>query len=193
MSAYAVRLTPGLASGPFRLLVPGTVKGHPRPVVSVPTNNPTYREIVRAELTRRGLTGAKVNVLGVTRTDLDGNGTQEVILEAAHFAGRQGLDPPPVGMPGDYSLLLLRQVMNGRVVTTVLGEHLAPRTPWDPGSDQPMPMATLYRLAGIADLNGDGRMEVVTFGAYYEGYALDVNEWRSGSGLKSRLQGGCGV
>ncbi|MFD1732988.1 hypothetical protein ACFSC4_20665 [Deinococcus malanensis] len=95
----------------------------------MPTNNPTYREIVRAELTRRGLTGAKVNVLGVTRTDLDGNGTQEVILEAAHFAGRQGLDPPPVGMPGDYSLLLLRQVMNGRVVTTVLGEHLAPARP----------------------------------------------------------------
>ena len=190
--AHEVRLTPATPQKTFRLLTPASPKLRPRPVVSLPTNNSTYREVVRAELLKRGLSNPQVNLLGVTRADLDGNGTEEVIVEAAHFAERSGLYPPPVGAPGDYSLLLLRQVVNGRVVTTVLGDHVAPRTPWDPGSDRPMPMATLYRLAGVADLNGDGRMELVTFGSYYEGYGLNVQEWTP-KGWKSRLEGGCGV
>lgn len=190
--AYGVALTPTAPAQGFRLLTLPSLKAQPRPVASLPTNSAPYREIVRAELVRRGVPSPRVNLLGITRADLDGNGTEEVIVEAAHFAGRPGLYPPPVGAPGDYSLMLLRQVVHGKVVTTVLGEHVAPRKPWDSGSGDVMPMATLYRLAGVADLNGDGRMEIVTFGAYYEGYGLDVQEWRPG-GWKSRLEGGCGV
>ncbi|UQN08592.1 hypothetical protein [Deinococcus sp. QL22] len=192
-TAFAVPFPSSPAPETFRLLVPGALQGRPRPVVSLPINNPTYRDIVRNELASRGLLNAKVNLLGITRMDLDGNGTQEVIVEAAHFTDRHDLFPPPVGVPGDYSLLLLRQVVNGRVVTTPVGVHLAPQPRWDPSSDTPMPLATLYRLAGVADLNGDGRMEIITFGSYYEGYALNVSEWSPRSGLQSRLQGGCGV
>lgn len=191
--AFRVKVTPAAAPTTFRLFTSGNLNAWPRRVVSLPTTNAAYREIVRGELVKRGLRSPRVRLLGLTRADLDGNGSQEVIVEAASFAGRTGLFPPPVGQAGDYSLMLLRQVVNGRVVTTVLGEHVAPRTPWDPGSDVPMPMATLFRLAGVADLNGDGRMEIVSFGSYYEGYALDVSEWTPGGGLKTRLEGGCGV
>lgn len=190
--AYEVGLKPATSPGTFRLLTARQRELRPRPVASLPTTHPTYREIVRAELVGRGLKASQVNLLGVVRADLDGDGTQEVVIEAAHFAGHRGLYPPPVGAPGDYSLLLLRQVVRGRVVTTALGAHVAPQTPWSPGSDLPMPMATLFRLAGVADLNGDGRMELVTFGSYYEGYALAVQEWTPG-GWKVRLEGGCGV
>ncbi|MFC6801347.1 hypothetical protein ACFQDE_06025 [Deinococcus caeni] len=38
-------------------------------------------------------------------------------------------------------------------------------------------MATQYRLAGVADLNGDGRMELVLHDAYYEGADFTVSEW----------------
>ncbi|EYB67317.1 hypothetical protein DEIPH_ctg044orf0033 [Deinococcus phoenicis] len=190
--AFEVALTPAASRNTFRLFTDGKLNARPRPVRSLPNSNAVYREIVRAELVKRGLKNPHVNLLGLTRVDLDGNGSEEVIVEAAHFAERSGLYPPSVGQPGDYSLLLLREVVKGQVVTTVLGEHVAPQKPWTPGDAEPMPMALLYRLAGVADLNGDGRMELVTFGAYYEGYGLGVLEWTPG-GWKTRLEGGCGV
>ncbi|GAA5512604.1 hypothetical protein Dcar01_01320 [Deinococcus carri] len=190
--AFGVPLTPAASGNTFRLFTDAGLKAWPRPVLNLPTTNAVYRDIVRAELVKRGLKNPQVHLTGLTRVDLNGDGRAEVIVEAAHFAERSGLYPPPVGQPGDYSLLLLREVVRGRVVTTVLGEHVAPLKPWTPGDPEPMPMALLYRLAGVADLNGDGRMELVTFGAYYEGYGLDVREWTPG-GWKTRLEGGCGV
>ena len=148
---------------------------------------------MRAELKRRGLPNPQVTLTRLIRADLDGNGTQEVIIEARHFQNGRDDFPPPVGQPGDYSLLLLRAVVGGKVVTTVLGEHIAPQTPWDSGSSDPMPMATLHRLAGVADLNGDGRMELVLYGAYYEGSGFSVQQWTP-AGLKGTpLESGCGV
>ncbi|WP_221090801.1 VCBS repeat-containing protein [Deinococcus aquaedulcis] len=183
--------TPALPGG--ALFVGAAIRPQPRPVTLLPTANATYAALVRAELVRRGLTAPTVHLTRLVRTDLDGNGTQEVLIEASRFAGRSGDFPPPVGQRGDYSVLLLRHVVNGRAVTTVLGEHVAPLTPWDPGSDAPMPMATLYRLAGVADLNGDGRMELAVYGAYYEGAAVSVLEWSPAGVRQTPLESGCGV
>ncbi|WP_295815223.1 hypothetical protein [uncultured Deinococcus sp.] len=165
----------------------------PRPVTALPLTSAAYREVVRQELVRRGVRAPVVTLTAVIRTDLDGNGTQEVIVEAGRYRGRSGNFPPPTGQPGDYSLLLLRHVVGGRAVTTVLGAHVAPATPWDPGSGDAMPLAVLSRLAGVADLNGDGRMEVLTSGTYYEGEAFAAHEWTPAGGLKLRLETGCGV
>ncbi|MFC6662070.1 hypothetical protein [Deinococcus multiflagellatus] len=165
----------------------------PRPVTVLPTANPTYAALVKAELQRRGLRAPVVTLTRLVRTDLDGNGAQEVLIEASRFRERSGDFPPPVGQPGDYSLLLLRHVVNGRAVTTVLGGHVAPLTPWDPDAGAPMPMATLYRLVGVADLNGDGRMELALSSAYYEGAGVSVLEWRPAGVRRTPLESGCGV
>ncbi|PTA68303.1 hypothetical protein [Deinococcus arcticus] len=182
---------PALPGG--ALFVGGGGRPQPRPVTLLPTTNATYAALVRAELVRRGLQAPVVRLTRLVRADLDGNGTQEVLIEASRFRERSGHFPPPVGQSGDYSLLLLRQVVAGRAVTTVLGEHVAPLKSWDPGSDAPMPMATLYRLAGVADLNGDGRMELAVFGAYYEGAGVSVLEWTPAGVRQTPLESGCGV
>ncbi|WP_189072564.1 hypothetical protein [Deinococcus sedimenti] len=187
----AVTLTP--AREGLAILTSARLNAQPRAVTALPTRNATYEAAVRTELTRRGLRNPQVSITRLIRTDLDGNGTQEVLIEASRFQERNGDFPPPVGQPGDYSLLLLRAVVNGKVVTTVVGEHIAPLKPWDPGSSAPMPMATLHRLAGVADLNGDGRMELVLYGAYYEGSGFSVQQWTP-AGLKGTpLESGCGV
>lgn len=191
--AYTVPVTPDAPTTAFQVFTAAGLNARPRPVTALPTSNATYREVVRRELVRRGVRSPNVQLSALIRTDLDGDGTQEVIVEAAHFAERSGLFPPPVGSPGDYSLLLLRHVVAGQLRTVVLGEHLAPRTPWNPESSEPMPMATLARLAGVADLNGDGRMELLVFGAYYEGYSYAAQEWTPAGGVKTRLDSGCGV
>jgi hypothetical protein len=191
--SFDLGLSPLKASPTFRIVTPAAVNARPRPVTVLPARNETYRRIVREELVRRGLPNPRVELLGLTRADLDGDGTEEVIVEAAHYAGSSGLFPPPVGRPGDYSLLLLRWVRNGQAHTTVLGASLGPRTPYNPESGSPMPLASLYRLAGLADLNGDGRLEIITFSSYYEGYALTASEWTPQGGVRPRLETGCGA
>ncbi|THF84769.1 hypothetical protein E7T09_19230 [Deinococcus sp. KSM4-11] len=191
--AYQVPLTPESPASAFEVFTTSAQVLQPRPVTLLPTSNTTYREIVRQELVRRGVRSPVVTITTLLRTDLDGNGTQEVVIEASRFQERSGNFPPPTGQPGDYSLLLLRHVAGGKAVTTVLGEYVAPPTPYDPASTAPMPLATTYRLAGLADLNGDGRVELITYGAYYEGDSFAAQEWTPASGLKVRLETGCGV
>lgn len=190
--ASHVALSPPPRLTTFAVATTATSRARPRPVTVLPTTGAVYRAAVRDELVSRGLRAPAVNLTRVVRADLDGNGTDEVIVEARRFAEGSGLYPPPSGQPGDYSLLLLRHVAGNRVQTTVLGAYVALRAR-DPNSPDFGPLAHVYALAGVADLNGDGRMEVLTFGAYYEGYALTASEWTPQAGLRTRLETGCGA
>ncbi|MVN88025.1 hypothetical protein GO986_14820 [Deinococcus sp. HMF7620] len=190
-SEVAVRPAAQLALS--TLFVAGGMRAQPRPVTVLPNTNAVYASLVRAELVRRGLQNPNVRITRLVRADVDGNGTQEVIIEASRFAERSSESPPPVGQPGDYSLLLLRHVAGSGVKTVTLGAHVAPLKPWDPGSDVPMPMANLYRLVGLADLNGDSRMEIAVQAAYYEGVGVGVAEWKPSGLRQTPLESGCGV
>lgn len=190
--AFGVTLSPPPRFATPAVATSAGVRSRPRPVTVLGTTGAVYRAAVREELVRRGLREPTVNLTRVVRADLDGNGTDEVIVEARRFAEGSGLYPPPSGQPGDYSVLLLRHVVGNRVRTSVLGAFVS-LTARDPNSTEFGPLANVYALAGVADLNGDGRMEVITFGAYYEGYALTASEWTPGGGLRPRLETGCGA
>ncbi|CAM3656645.1 hypothetical protein [Deinococcus frigens] len=195
VDAYGVPVKPANSSNQFQVFTAAALNARPRPVTALPTGNAIYRQIVRAELIKRGVKNPIVQLVGLTRTDLDGDGTQEVIIEAAHFAGRSGPYPPGIGQPGDYSIVLLRHVVRGQVLTVTLGVDIAPQTPLKPDdSFETRPLANMIRLAGVADLNGDGRMELILFGAYYEGSSYSVQEWTPARGLTpTPLETGCGV
>ena len=187
--AFSVDFNPNPASSQALIATRPDIRTRPHPVTLLPTNNPAYQAIVRTELRKRGLNVSSVKLQRLVRADLDGDGRNEVIVEASHFANSPGNFPAPNAAAGDYSLLLLRSVVKGKVQTTVLGEDVMPKA----GDPKVQRLNTQFSLEGVADLNGDGQMELITSDSYYEGESLYVWTWTSEQGLKKVLETGCGV
>jgi hypothetical protein len=155
----------------------------PRPVRPVDVTSPVYKKVVADLLRTKGLPHALVKILRIYRVDLDGDGSEEVLIEATNF--KNGLGPSAAA--GDYSTLLMRKIV-GRTVRTVEidGEYIRKKIEFGAPSE--------LKLAAIADLNGDGRMEIVTYSAYYEGNSSTTFEL-VGDDLREvkELSIGCGV
>ncbi|ULH15183.1 hypothetical protein MF271_14670 [Deinococcus sp. KNUC1210] len=188
--AFSVTLKPSRVPDATQIVTRADLNARPRPVTALPIQNSLYTGMVGAELLRRGLKNPVVQIRSVTRADLDGNGSDEIIIEATHFAESAAGEPlPPVNaQAGDYSVLLLRFVVNGQVKTAVLGADVVLKS----GNIDAPRNGLRERLQGIADLNGDGRMEIMTSESYYEGDTLDALTWTPTQGPKRVLETGCG-
>jgi hypothetical protein len=56
------------------------------------------------------------------------------------------------------------------------------------------PLVNAYSIGAVADLNDDGKMEIVISSAYYEGLGVEVFEWiDDDQGLVSQITQGCGA
>ncbi|MEW6208494.1 MAG: VCBS repeat-containing protein [Acidobacteriota bacterium] len=154
----------------------------PRTVRVQSTEQAVYREVVAAFLKSKGIANPRVNLAQVIRVDLEGDGTEEVILSATTF--KEG-NIPPDSKAGDYSIVLLRKVVAGRAETIpVYAEYYVKAKKFN--------APNWCTVSAVLDLNGDGRMEIVFHGQYYEGawttvYAVD------GTKIEEALRCGCGV
>lgn len=158
----------------------GTANPFPRPVQVLSNNTPVYREAVAAILRANGIANPDVRLTRVVRVDLEGDGVTEVIVNATRN------DPnDPTVQPGDYSLLVIRKVIAGKVVTIPV------RTAYFPNGSVPLDNVE-HNLAGVGDLNGDGRMEIMSYSYYWEGDNSTVYSL-NGQRLITILNGGCGV
>jgi hypothetical protein len=178
----------GLDEPAEKLTVPpigvlGVDDPHPRPVTELGEAG-QYVGIAQELLAARGV-GADGATVRVVRADLGGNGTDEVLLAVERLTDARGL----FAGEGDFSLLVLRQVVDGDVQTTVLHESISEGAPGDPVT----PFVEVGRVAAVADLNGDGRMEVVVQRDYYEGQSTEVWESDPSGGVHRILDVGCGV
>lgn len=145
-------------------MVSGVVPRVPRRVTSLPLGT-AYRSIAQAYAGRRGLSTARLRLTGLFRTDLDGDGTQEVLLSAT--SGKPG----DTGWPkGSYSFVLLRAVGRKGPVQTALEFTTSPQ---DGVMDE-------KRVRAVADLDGDGRMEVLTTGNAEEFNKATLWAYRAG-------------
>ena len=170
-----VALSPKPAGG---IAVGGKWNALPRVPRMLSTNDPAYRQVVAGILRRRGFVRPKINITQVLRIDLDGDGIEEALISATHLAEGIGSAEKQMavhGRPGDYSFVLLRKIVKGKVRDNLLTEHFYPRKIEYP--------QTPYRfdVAAVLDLNGDGKMEVIVHGNYYEGswgtvFRLDGNK-----------------
>lgn len=190
---------PSSPSRQHRLAISPYLKAQPRPIHILSNQNTFYRQEIRSQLIKKGVLNPIINMTNAIRVDLDGDGRDEVILAASYFAntanGQQAGNlksswPPPHAGAGDYSIMLMRYLHNGVVKTKILHESIFIR---DEKSDAEWQMPTIANLAGIADLNGDNKMELVIWDAYYEGFGARVFEWTPELGLIERLNAGCGV
>ena len=140
----------------------------------------TYAGLASELLADRGLVVAEPTIVQLLRVDLEGDGINEVIVVAEDIVG--GFLP----IAGDYSIVFLRKVVEGEVQTAILGESVI--------LDAEGAFQASYRVGSVADLSGDGQMEIVLSSAYFEGLGVEVWEYVNDDiGLLPVIQTGCGL
>lgn len=114
-------------------------------------------------LSERGLDVANPEIKQLFRADLEGDGVNEILVVAEDVPSNFLMEP------GDYSIAFIRKVVDGDVHTAVLHETVA--------VDEDDTFAGAHSFGGAADLNNDGRMELITNSAFFEGFNVAVWEY----------------
>lgn len=155
----------------------------PRATKWMDTNNATYIKAASDALRTKGIINKAPKIRGLYRVDLDADGQEEILISATSYEG----DIQSRAKKGDYSFVLLRKIVGGKVQNTIVtGDFVTKNITFGAPSE--------YRISSILDLNGDGKMEIIIYGAYYEGGWAEVYEMK-GSKLADIkiLNAGCGV
>lgn len=163
------------------------VSGHhevtPRPATTtgaVAAHLGTARELLGA----RGVTEPEPRIVQVVRADLDGDGSDEAVV----VAEKRSEASPTWGEPGAYSLVFVRRVGEGGTATHVVRAEVIP----DAATGIDANYLGTARVTAVADLNGDGTMELVLRSEYYEGATTHVYEQQPDGAFVEVLSGGCG-
>ncbi len=165
----------------------------PRAIQKLPLNNATYQKLMADELKKRKV-NAPVVMTQLLKTDLDNDKTFEVILVAQRpktkFDERRWLIPTYGSAVGDYSLSLVRKITPSGVKTFVLDERIITRL-FDGTTDEQPTVLTQY-VTAIADIDGDGKMEIFLDDYVHEGTGVKIYGW-NGQKFVKKLEWGCGV
>ena len=128
-------------------------------------NQDIYQDFVVQHLREKGIDEPAVEIAQLLRVDLDGDGTEEVLIVANRLGGDGTL-----AAPGDYAFVLMRKVVGATVRTISLDEEYYP----DGCVAECAPSS--FRIVAVLDLNGDGAMEIVVGKQYYEGATRSIYE-----------------
>ncbi len=174
-----VGFTPELQDPTIAFAAPWNAR--PRPVQVTDTTQETYLKLTQLTLKANKVPNAKARLTQVLRVDLDGDGTEEVLLSAT---GREAY-PTPIAEANAYSFVMLRQVAGKEVRNTLLtGEFYPTRKEFN--------APNRYEVVGVLDLNGDGVLEILVSFAYYEGGGVIVLGLKDGRPVEL-FQGGAGA
>ncbi len=154
-----------------------------KPQIADPTQQ-VYLDAVREFLESRRMTDPKVKITRILLVDLDGDGEEEVLINATNYFTEDGDVPMDTAAPGSYSIVLLRRVVAGKVQTELVAGELYVK---DESS-----ASNLYEISGVLDLNGDGKLEIIVHSHYYEGAETTIYDCSRGK-CEVALSVGCGV
>ncbi len=155
----------------------------PRLPKAIDANSAAYKTVVTNFLRKKGIVKPVIRIKEAFRVDLEGDGVEEVVLSATFY--KKGLSSDAA--VGDYSFVIVRKSV-GKIVTDHLlqGDFILKKV----GFGAP----TENHVSAIADLNGDGKMEIVLSGSYYEGDFAGAFEMKNGKPVKiTEFEIGCGV
>jgi hypothetical protein len=140
----------------------------------------TYTAFAAELLAERGLNVPEPAIKQLLQVDLEGDGVNEVVIVAEDVT--DGL----FAEDGDYSIAFMRRTVQGDVRTAILGDSVIVTAD--------SPVVDSFSVGAVADLNGDGRMEIVLTSAYYEGIGVEVWEYVDDDlGLIPQISAGCGA
>jgi len=136
----------------------------PRPVEEYPTDTPAYVDELTNWLIDKGFPEPVVEISQILRVDIEGDGTDEVLISASHFVEPTGHDVEL----GDYSLVLMRKVVGDSVMTIpIIADYYY---------EVAMQFPLTYAMTLPADLNNDGVLEILVGVERWEGSGVIVFE-----------------
>lgn len=156
---------PGLLGeypGPSGVAISAPWPLHPHLFEEV-TDDGTYVDFASQLLSSRGVEVENPVIKQLMRTDLEGDGVNEVLVVAEDVTTGLLLEV------GDYSIAFMRKVVQGEVQVAVLAETVV--------LDEEDRFAGAHSFGGVADLNDDGKMEIISNSAFFEGFNVAVWEY----------------
>lgn len=124
-------------------------------------DQPIYRNAVARVLKSHGIKRPHVVITQQWRVDLEGDGQSEVLISATDKRGDANSISADT-RAGQYSLVMMRKIVRGKVQTMLLHSEFYPQA-------KKFNAPTFFRIAAVLDVDGDGTMEIITRGKYYEG------------------------
>ncbi|MCY7347786.1 MAG: PliI family lysozyme inhibitor of I-type lysozyme [Pyrinomonadaceae bacterium] len=151
----------------------------PRIPQAIGLTDKTYTKAVADFLKTKSIAKTKVVITQLYQIDLEGDGQNEVIIAGNYY--QKGTSEEQSA--GDYSFALLRKVIKEKPRNILIeGDFFTKRGEYAPPNER--------EILAIADLNGDGKMEIVLKTFYYEGSWQQVFEM-NGDKLSKVLEVSC--
>lgn len=172
------------AAGTPLLALSGANRPLPRRPRAQSLHNPVYQQAVAALLRAQKLRVRQAKLTQHWRVDLNGDGTDEVLL-AAHSRPQMGREAR--AFKGDYALVMLRFLHNGKVKTVPLTGDIYRKDALGGAV-----AAMRFTLLGCFDMNRDGTLEIAVGGRYYEGESVEVFSF-DGKTARRVLEAGWGA
>jgi hypothetical protein len=134
-----------------------------RPATELSADGEFYQQVVIDWLGEEGFSAPEVASIHVYRVDLEGDGTDEIFISATHLD-----DSQHTTKAGDYSIILMRQVLGNDTVTKlVVGDIYRSQEP-------EITFPRTYSLTNFIDLNQDGTLDVVVETRKWESFGARV-------------------
>ena len=137
----------------------------PRGYESQDTGQPEYQVLAEEMIAAKGVENPATELKQIVSVDLDGDGTDEVLLAADNTVDGQF---EQVGK-GDNAVLIFRKMVGGQPVDQLVDSYILTED-----LDYVSIYQVLYEVMTCADLDGDGTLEVVVKSWYYEGVTYSI-------------------
>ena len=154
------------------LAIGANAKWNPLPRVpkKLDQTNKTYQKIALDFLRTKGMKTTNVKLERVVSIDLEGDGTDKIFIEATNYKNKNG-EIGGTARAGNYSFVLMRKIVSGKPKNSLVEGEFNPKKP------KIEDYVSEFDLSAFADLNGDGKMELILKSLYsYGGQSTEIYE-----------------
>lgn len=153
----------------------------PRIPQKISLTDKTYVKSIANFLKTKGVSKTNVKITQLFRVDLDGDGQNETVISGNYY--KKGMIEEQNA--GDYSFVLVQNTVDKKAKNTLIdGEFFTKKGEYAPPNER--------EISAVADLNGDGKMEIVLHTSYYEGDSVSIYQQKEKE-WKIALEVGCGL